>query len=47
VARDQSTSQLRTVLDISKASDGGWQATVFSIDVGTEGMNATSATLQG
>lgn len=38
-------ANLRLVLQIAKDSDGGWKATLFSLDQGTEGMAANSVTL--
>jgi non-heme chloroperoxidase len=40
-------ANLRLVLQISKDSDGGWKAMLFSLDQGTEGMAANSVTLKG
>jgi len=40
-------ANLRLVLQIAKDSDGGWKATLFSLDQGTEGMAANSVTLKG
>ncbi len=39
-------AQLRVVVHIGKA-DGGWKATLFSIDQGTEGIAISSVTLEG
>jgi uncharacterized protein (TIGR03435 family) len=43
----QAGKDLRTVLKIEKASDGGWKATMYSIDQGPGGMPVSSITLQG
>jgi pimeloyl-ACP methyl ester carboxylesterase len=40
-------AQLRVVVHIDKSADGGWKATLFSIDQGTEGMAVNSVALQG
>jgi non-heme chloroperoxidase len=40
-------SQLRVVIRIAKATDGGWKGTMFSIDQGTEGIAVTSLTVEG
>jgi non-heme chloroperoxidase len=40
-------AQLRVVVHIDKSADGGWKATLFSIDQGTEGIAVNSVTLQG
>jgi uncharacterized protein (TIGR03435 family) len=38
---------LRTVLKISKADNGGWKAVLYSIDQGAQPINASSITLDG
>src|SRR5258708_5929264 len=41
------TSKLRLVFHITKDSEGGWKSSLFSVDQGTDGIPATSITLQG
>ncbi len=38
---------VRLIVEISKSENGGWNAMLYSIDQGTEGMRADSATLEG
>ncbi len=38
---------LRIVLQIAKAENGGWNATLYSLDQGREGIRANAVTLQG
>ncbi|HEY6306072.1 MAG TPA: alpha/beta hydrolase [Candidatus Angelobacter sp.] len=38
---------LRVIVHIEKAESGGWKATLYSIDQGTEAIPVTSVTLQG
>ncbi len=38
---------LRIVLHITKETDGGWKAALFSLDQGTESIAANSVTLEG
>lgn len=40
-------AELRLIVHIEKENDGSWKATLFSIDQGTDGIPATSATVQG
>ena len=39
--------ELRLIVEISKSENGGWNAMLYSIDQGTEGMRADSVTLEG
>lgn len=41
------TPELRIVVQFTKDADGGWKASWFGIDHGTEGISADSVTLQG
>ena len=38
---------LRVVLEVSKSDKGGWNAMMYSIDQGPDGIDVTSITLQG
>jgi non-heme chloroperoxidase len=40
-------AQLRVVVYIDKGTDGGWKATLFSIDQGTDGIPISSVALEG
>src|SRR5438445_10182607 len=39
--------ELRTIIHIEKAENGGWKATMYSIDQTTDAIPVTSVTLDG
>lgn len=44
---ETSAAEIRVVFDIEKGEDGGWKATEFTPDEGSNGVVADSVTLQG
>src|ERR1700730_17219236 len=41
------TQDLRTIVQIAKANDGGWSGTMYSIDQSTDPIPISSVTLEG